>query len=179
MEKCVMVGCIILVPVFIIQFFAAPDFFNRITVRGYPLIAQKGDLTTTYLAFASFYFFLQPASGAKRFVLRLLSIVFFVGMLMLMARAALFGYACAVCLLLLARRPQFAIFQVAIGAAVLLVIASLQFGHVKGESNVLPRQTDRVESMVDVGGSGKYRGTVGDYSASNNEFRTVWWKASL
>src|SRR5438270_2345096 len=94
-ENIILIACIVLLPVFIIQFFAAPDFFNRITVRGYPLIAQKGDLTTTYLAFASFYFFLQPAEGAKRFLCRVMSIVFFVGMLMLMARAALFGYACA------------------------------------------------------------------------------------
>lgn len=175
LERCVLVACITLLPVFIIQFFVAPDFFNRITVRGYPLIAQKGDLTTTYLAFASFYFFLQPAKGAKLFFLRTLSILFFVGMLMLMARAALFGYACAVGLLLLARRPQFVLYQVAIGLVALILIASLQIGHVKGESNLVTRLTDRVQSMVDVSGSGKYRGTVGDYSANNNEFRTVWW----
>lgn len=176
LERCVLVACITLLPVFIIQFFAAPDLFNRITVRGYPLIAQKGDLTTTYLAFASFYFFLQPASGLKLFLLRTLSIVFFVGMLMLMARAALLGYACAVCLLLLARRPQFLISQVVVGLVALVLIATLQIGHIKGESNVLTRLTDRVQSMVDVSGSGKYRGSVGDYSANNNEFRTVWWK---
>jgi hypothetical protein len=177
MEKCVLVGCIVLLPVFIIQFFAAPELFNRITVRGYPLISQKGDLTTTYLAFASFYFFLQPANGVKRVFFRSLSIVFFVGMLMLMARAALFGYACAVCLLLLARRPQFVIYQAVIGLIALVLIASLQLGHVKGESDVLSRLTDRVESMVDVSASGKYRGSVGDYSAMNNEFRTVWWSS--
>jgi O-Antigen ligase len=179
LERCVLLACIALFPVFVIQFFAAPEFFNRITVRGYPLIAQKGDLTTTYLAFASFYFFLQPAKGAKLFLFRTLSIFFFVGMLMLMARAALFGYACAVGLLLWARKPQFVLYQVAIGLVALILIASLQIGHIKGESNVVTRLTDRVQSMMDVTGSGKYRGTVGDYSANNNEFRTVWWTTVL
>src|SRR5207302_1771232 len=42
LEKCVLISCIILFPVFIIQFFAFPDLFNRVTVRGYPLISHKG-----------------------------------------------------------------------------------------------------------------------------------------
>ena len=73
-ENIILIACIVLLPVFIIQFIAAPDFFNRITVRGYPLIVQKGDLTATYLAFASFYFFLQPARGLWRWFLRTLAL---------------------------------------------------------------------------------------------------------
>jgi O-antigen ligase len=177
LERCVLIACIALLPVFIIQFFAAPDLFNRITVRGYPLISQKGDLTTTYLAFASFYFFLKPAKGISVVALRILSVVFFVGMLMLMARAALLGCAGAALLLLLARRPQFVLYQMVIGFAVLILVGLLQFGQVKGEASVVTRLTDRVESMIDISGSGNYRGRVGDYSATNNQFRTVWWSS--
>src|ERR1043165_5752675 len=36
-ERFVFVGCIVLLPVFILQFFVAPDLLNRVTVRGYPL----------------------------------------------------------------------------------------------------------------------------------------------
>ena len=175
LERCVLVACIVLLPIFIIQFFAAPDFFNRITVRGYPLIVQKGDLAGTYLAFASFYFFLRPATGARLLAFRFLSVLFFVGMLILMSRAAIFGCICAALLLLLARRPQFVFYQATIGFFALILVALLQFGQTKGEANMLTRLADRVESMTDISGSHSYRGGVGDYSAGNNQFRTVWW----
>ena len=177
LERCVLIGCIALLPVFLIQFFIAPDLFNRITFRGYPLIAQKGDLTTTYLAFASFYFFLRPARGTGLLFLRALSVVFFVGMLMLMARAALFGCGCAALLLLLARRPQFVFYQAAIGFVAFIMLALFQFGQTKGDSNVVTRLTDRVESMVDLSSSHSYRGNTGDSSADNNQFRIVWWRS--
>jgi O-antigen ligase len=175
LERCVLIACIVLLPVFIIQFIAFPDLFNRITVRGYPLISQKGDLTTTYLAFASFYFFLKPAKGLAFFLLRTLSVVFFVGMLMLMARAALFGCACAAVLLLLARRPQFVFYQMVIGVAALILIGLLQVGEFRGEASFVTRLTDRVKSMTDISGTRNYRGTGGDSSYNNNQFRLVWW----
>ncbi|HEX4639165.1 MAG TPA: hypothetical protein VH170_06745, partial [Chthoniobacterales bacterium] len=35
--------------------------------------------------------------------------------------------------------------------------------------------SDKITSIVDFSGSGHYRSAVGDSSAANNEFRTVWW----
>src|SRR5207237_5420838 len=92
LDRCVVLGCIALLPVVVIQFFIAPEFFSHFTFRGYPLIAQKGDLTTTYLALASFYFFLRPGRGPRQVLFRVLALVFFAAMLALMARAALFGF---------------------------------------------------------------------------------------
>jgi hypothetical protein len=173
MERCVLIGCIALLPVFLIQFFIAPDLFNRITFRGYPLIAHKGDLTTTYLAFSSFYFFLRPARGVRLFFLRGLSVIFFVGMLMLMARAALIGWGCAAFLLLLARRLQFLAIQACIALFALIILGALHLGE---QSAVYTRLADKVESITDISGSHSYRGEVGDYSADNNQFRVVWWR---
>jgi hypothetical protein len=178
-ERCVLIGCILLIPVFLIQFFVAPDLFYHITFRGYPVILHKGDLTTTYLAFASFFFFLRPARGLLRVVFRVLALVFFAGMLALMARAALFGFAVAAVLLLIARRPQFIFYQAVVGCLVLIVVGVLHVAQFDRSSGFLARLTDRVESMTDVSGTHSYRGSIGDYSSDNNQFRLIWWRAVI
>src|SRR5205085_310941 len=42
---------------------------------------------------------------------------------------------------------------------------------------IVTRLADRVESMADVSGGHTYRGQIGDYSADNNRFRTIWWRS--
>jgi O-Antigen ligase len=176
LERFILISCVVLLPVFIIQFFAFPDLFNRITVRGYPLISQKGDLTATYLGLASFYFFLQPARPAVVFLFRMLSLIFFVGMLVLMGRASMVGFAFAAVLLLVARRPQFVFYQIATSCFVLLVIGLLQVAQLNEKGGFLEHLTDRVASMADLSGTGNYRSRAGDIAASNTQFRTVWWR---
>jgi len=176
LEKFILIGCVVLLPVFIIQFFAFPDLFNRITVRGYPLISQKGDLTATYLGLASFYFFLQPARPLMRFLLRILSVIFFVGMLALMGRAAMVGFAFAAILLLIARRPQFVLYQIAIVFLVLIVVGLLQIAQLNEKTGFLAHLTDRVESIADFSGTRTYRSRAGEVAAANTQFRTVWWQ---
>jgi hypothetical protein len=176
MERFILIGCVVLLPVFIIQFFAFPDFFNRITVRGYPLISQKGDLTATYLGLASFYFFLQPARSSVLFLFRILSVIFFMGMLVLMGRASMVGFAFAAVLLLLARRPQFVFYQIATSCFVILIIGLLQIAQLNEKGGFLDHLTDRVESMADLSGTGNYRSRAGEVAASNTQFRTVWWR---
>jgi hypothetical protein len=179
LDRCVVVGCIALLPVVIIQFFIAPDFFNHFTFRGYPLIAQKGDLTTTYLAFASFYFFLRPSRGPRQVFFRIMALLFFAGMLALMARAALFGFFLGALLLLIARRPQFVLYQAAVGIFVLIAIGLLQVAQLNERGGFFARLTDRVESIADVSGTHSYRSSVGESSASNNQFRLVWWRTVI
>jgi hypothetical protein len=179
LDRCVVFGCIALLPVVVIQFFIAPDFFNHFTFRGYPLIVQKGDLTTTYLAFASFYFFLRPSRGPRQVFFRIMALLFFAGMLALMARAALLGFLLGALLLLIARRPQFVLYQAAVGVFVLIVIGLLQVAQLNERGGFLSRLTDRVESIADVSGTHSYRSSVGDSSASNNQFRLVWWRTVI
>src|SRR6202043_3740936 len=106
----------------------------------------KGDLTTTYLACASFYFFLQPARGMLRVCLRALSLISFTGMLAATNRAALFGFGCAALLLLIARRPRFVFYQLAMTVALLIVVGLLQFARISNSSS-LGRILDRIESI--------------------------------
>ena len=178
LERCILVACVALLPVAAIYIFGFSDVFTKITVRGYPLISHKGDLTTTYLAFASFYFFLRPARGALRASFRMLSLVFFACMLAWTARAALLGFGCAVGLLLIARRPRFVFYQVATTIALLIVIGLLQFARL-GNTSALGRVMDRVESIIDISGTHSYRGEVGESSAQNNQFRLVWWQSVI
>ncbi len=176
-ERCVLAGCLALLPVLIIQFFVAPDLFTRITLHGYPLIWQKGDLTATYLALASFFFFLQPARGLARLFLRSLAMLFFLGILVVTSRAAIFGYAVAAALAIAARRSQLVIAQVTAAVVALIIAAALQFGQVDRQNTELKRVTDKLESMTDISGSHSYHGEVGDYSSANNQFRMVWWQS--
>jgi hypothetical protein len=177
-ERCVLIGLIALLPVAAVYIFGFAEFFNKITVQGYPIIQQKGDLTTTYLAFGSFYFFLQPARGIWRVCLRVLSLISFAAMLAITGRAALCGFACAVLLLLIARRPRFVFYQAAMTIALLIVIGLLQFARLSNTSP-LGRVMDRVESMTDISRSHSYRGDVGESSAQNNQFRLVWWQSVI
>jgi O-Antigen ligase len=176
-ERCILAACIVLLPVFLIEFVLWPDLFDRFTFRGYPLIAQKGDLTATYLAFASFYFFLYPARGLGRVMLRLLAILFFLGILVVTARSAIFGYACAAGLLLLARRPQFVFYQTATVVAALLLAGLMEIGGMYHQNSSYSRVADKLESMTDVSGNHSYRGETGDYAIDNNQFRIVWWRS--
>lgn len=178
LERCLLIGCIALLPVATVYILGFPELFNKITVRGYPIIQHKGDLTTTYLAFASFYFFLQPARGIWRVCLRALSLTSFAAMLAITARAALFGFAFATLLLLIARRPRFVFYQAAMTIALLIVIGLLQFARLSNTS-VLGRVMDRVESITDISGTHSYRGEVGESSAQNNQFRLVWWESVI
>ena len=175
-ENVILIACIALLPVFIIQFIVAPDFFNRITVRGFPLIIQKGDLTATYLAFASFYFFLQPARGLWRWLLRALALIFFMGMFVVTARAAIVGYFAAALLLVVARQPRFVIAQVVTAIFAVVIAGVLQLGGMNDQNPVSSKLADKLESITDPFGHHTYRGDIGDYAASNNEFRMVWWK---
>ena len=176
-ERCVLAGCVALLPVLIIQLFVSPELFTQITFRGYPVIYHKGDLTSAYLAFASFFFFLQPARGLARIFFRLLAVVFFLGILLVTSRAAIFGYSVGALLVILARRSQLVIWQLTAAVVALIIVGVAQFGQLDKQNTTLQRVADKIESMTDLSGGRSYRGEVGDYSSANNQFRMVWWQS--
>jgi hypothetical protein len=178
LERCILIGLIVLLPIAAVYICGFSDVFTRITVHGYPLIAHKGDLASTYLGCASFYFFLQPGSGIRRVLLRGFSLVSFAAMIAWTARAALLGFGCAVALLLIARRPRFVFYQAAMTIALLIVIGLLQFARISNTS-AIGRVMDRIESIADISGTHSYRGEVGESSAQNNQFRLVWWESVI
>lgn len=174
-ERWMMIGFLALIPIVAIQMFSG--VLQRFTIRGTPLIMHKNDLLCTYMGIAAFYYYLRPNSGWTRTACKILSVLFLGGMLLLLARAAFFGFACAALLLVVARQPKFLLYQAAVGCLALIAVLLFQASGVGGQSGFLVDLTDKVASMTDVSGSGRYRSQWGEVSAANNQFRIVWWQS--
>jgi O-antigen ligase len=126
------------------------------------------------LGVGAFYLFLTPSTGVMKLFLRGCSVAS-LGLMLLGSRAALTGFICAASLLIVARRPRFIVYQLAVAVVALLAIAFLELSNIHFESDFFRRLSDKVSSIVDIAGTGHYRSNAGDISAANNEFRTVWW----
>jgi hypothetical protein len=172
-ERIMLVAFILLIPVAVIQIWD-PDILTKVTFRGYPIIFYKGDLLTAFLGIGAFYLFLTPSTGLARLFFRSCSVAS-LGLMLFGSRAALTGFICAVSLLIVAKRPRFIVYQLAVGAVALLAIAFLELSNIHFESDFFRKLSDKVSSIVDISGTGHYRSSAGDNSAANNEFRTVWW----
>ena len=170
-----MAACVLLLPIAVVQLLA-PDAFNAVTFRGVPVIFQKGDLLTCYLAFSSYYFFFQPARGLAKFALNVASLVALALMLTFSSRAALVGFALCAGLLLIAHRPRFLLWQFAAVCAALIFMGLVKLADVNEGSGAVTRLSDKIQSMTDITGTGHYRGETGEISAANNQFRLVWWQ---
>jgi hypothetical protein len=175
-ERCILAGCMLLLPIAALDIFV-PGFLMQFTFQGNPLIYQKGDLVTTFLAFSSFYFFLRPAPPARKLFYLICALGAFGGMLLYLQRAGLVGFALAAILLLVARRPQFLAYQAAIAVIGLILFLSLQASNSSRSSPWLSDASDKLVSMTDVTGTYNYRGAAGEHKANNNQFRLVWWKS--
>lgn len=176
LERWIYFGCLALLPVVAVQFFA-PEFFFKVTFRGVPVVYPKGDLLATFLGFSSFYLFLKPGSGTARMFSRGLSVAMFASMLALMSRASFVGVAAAALLLLRARQPKFVMYQIVMGGCALLALGLLKISNVHGDSEMAAKLADKVQSITDVSGTGSYRSRTGQISSSNNQYRLVWWQS--
>ena len=173
-ERTMLAAFVLLIPIAALELWWG-SLFDRFTYHGYPIIQHKGDLLTTYLGIAAFYFFLTPSKGIAKIFFRVCALASLILMLFPMSRAALFGFVCAALLLLVARRPQFLFYQLGVAFVALLAFALLQLSNVHFESELFKNLNDRVSSVVDISGTGHYQGDIGDSAAANNQFRTVWW----
>lgn len=175
-HRCVLGACVLLLVVAMMELFL-PGTLLRFTFRGNPLIYQKGDLITSYLAFASFYFLLHPSSKSTRFIWIGLSIAAFAAMMLFLQRAGLVGYFLAAVLLIVARRPQFIWNQFLVGLAVIIVFMTLSAANMQKDSQMIAQALDKLESIVDVSQSRQYRSAAGEQKADNNQYRLVWWRS--
>lgn len=174
-DRALFAAFVLLIPVAAVEIWAS-GLFDRFAFHGYPIIQHKGDLLTTFLGIGAFYFFLAPSHGLTRIFFWACSLASLILMLFPMSRAALFGFIAAAVLLLIARRPQFILYQVGIAALALFAITLLELADIRIESDLFGKLSDRLASIVDVSGTGHYHAEIGDASAANNQFRTVWWK---
>lgn len=173
-ERAILAGFVLLIPGAVIAIWAN-ELLTKLTYRGFPLIAYKGDLLTTFLGIGAFYFFFTPSRGALKVFFRACSLACLGLMLLGMSRAAFSGFAFAALLLIVAKRSKFILYQLGVAVVALLAIAFLELSNIHFESDFFRNLSDKVTSIVDISGTGHYHGDVGDASAANNEFRTVWW----
>lgn len=174
-ERWMMIGFLALIPIVAIQMFSG--ILQRFTIRGTPLIMHKNDLLCTYMGIAAFYYYLRPHAGWTRTACKILSVLFLGGMLLLLSRAAFFGFGCAALLLVMARQVKFLVYQAVVGCVALIAVLVFQASGIGGQSGFLVDLTDKVASMTDVSGTGQYRSQWGEVSAANNQFRLVWWQS--
>ncbi|HEX8281610.1 MAG TPA: O-antigen ligase family protein, partial [Chthoniobacterales bacterium] len=178
LERC-LVAAFLILPVVVLVSIFIPDKLMSIRLRGYPVIFHKYDLTTAYLSFASIYFFLAALDGKRRMIRLVLSVAYLCLMLMIVTRAAIFGFGCATLLLIAARQFRFLFVQALMVLIAATTIATLQVTNTGGQSFLAPL-ADKVESMTDFSGQGRsYRGEFGEVAADNNQFRLVWWRAVI
>src|SRR5260370_26623034 len=173
-ERAILAGFVLLIPVAVVAIWSS-ELLNKLTYHGFPIILYKGDLLTTFLGIGAFYFFFTPSRGILKIFFRACSLASLGLFLFGMSLVALSGFACATLLLVAARRPRFIIYQIRIAVVLLLAISSLQLSNIHFESDFFRNLSDKITSIADFSATGHYRSKIGDSSAANNEFRTVWW----
>ena len=176
LETCCLVAVILLVPAYGI-FQLSPNFyFNYLTIRGVPLIHYKDDLALTFFGVGSILLF-HWAEGARRYWAWPLSATMALCVMAGGNRASMLGLVVASLLLLLARRWRFPALQGALGGASLAVLIALAtlFNNTWAERK-LDGITERIQSITDVSGSGRYDSDESFNKGDNNRYRLVWWK---
>ncbi|MBI2514135.1 MAG: O-antigen ligase family protein [Opitutae bacterium] len=170
-----LVGVIVLLPMYALSLVAPEFFLTQLTVRGVPLIFYKGDLVYTFLMAGSTLLF-HWAEGPRQWHWRALSAVLFIAVVASDSRASLAGGIAALGLLGLRRRWNFARLQLAatLGSLLLLVALAVLVRNDWAERKV-DSAVDRVSSMVDVTGRARYRSDDSYFRSDNNRFRLVWW----
>ncbi len=176
LTNCFLFAVLALVPVYIL-FQIFPTFFmTQLTVFREPLVYYKGDLAVTFLAIGSLLIF-HWAKGAHRFWAWPLSTGMFLYVISGDNRASLLGAVAASLLLLLARHGRFPVLQGAVTAVALAIVVALA---VLFENNWANRKlhglSDRLQSIADVTGRGRYESAESFNKGDNNRYRLVWWK---
>ncbi len=173
---CLLFAVVALVPMFsLFQFF--PDFFlNQLTVFHVPLIFYKGDLAATFMGLGSLLVF-HWAKGLQRYWAWPLSAAMILFLLSYDSRASLLGVVLASGLLLLARRWRFPALQGGLTALALLIVILLAvlFDNTWANRKLHGLQ-DRIQSITDISGSGRYDSEESYFKGDNNRFRLVWWR---
>ena len=179
LHGCLILATLLLLPLFVLtQLF--PEFFLlQLTFRGNPLIYYKGDLLTTLLGIGSLLLFLRTEPRYRLVTVALSGVCF----LLVAAgdnRASLVAVGFAGLILLLARRWRYPAMLATVAAVSLL--AAVMLAHVFGNAwaaRKLEGVNDRLTSLVDFSGTGRYTSEQNFNKGENNRFRIVWWKTVI
>lgn len=172
---CLLVATLLMLPLFMLSDLFPAFFLTNLTVRGTPLIYFKGDLVMAFLAVGSLLWF-HWARGAQRFWAWPLAAVMFAYVAPGNNRSSLVGVMVAGGLLLLARRWRYPAMQGAVMALGLLAVFTLASSGNTWAEEKIAGLGDRLSSVVDLTGTGRYTSRESFYKGDNNRFRYVWWR---
>jgi hypothetical protein len=173
---CLLVGVIVMGPLFALFQFFERLFLSSLIVAGVPLIYYKADLAATHLAAGALILF-HWAPPRQRWWAWTASIGVTLFLLAFDSRASLLGALVAGGLLLLAGRWKFPAMQgFAAGVALTVVILLGVVFNNAWAGRKLDGIRDRVASVVDFTGQQRYESQESSFKGDNNRFRVVWWR---
>jgi hypothetical protein len=157
-----------------------PVFFQSVLVfRGVPLILFKGDLALTFTALSALLLAFI-ADGRWRWLALTVATAEFVAVLGGDNRASALGAVAALGWLTLSPARRFVGGQVlAVAAAVLVITAAAHLTDSAWAERKLQGVTERVYSLTDFFGRGRYVSDESVMKGDNNLFRTYWWRAVI
>jgi hypothetical protein len=173
--RCLVVGGILLPPVFAAYESFSEFFFRTLTLHGVPLVYYKGDLLETFMSVCAVTIFFA-AKGRHRYWAWPFAVLVLLQVFGSESRASILGALSSLVWLLLARRPLFPALQA--GAAVLafgVVVLLASVGENTWARERLDGLGDRVNSLSDAYGQRSYESNESSDKGDNNRFRIVWW----
>lgn len=176
LHGCLLAAVAVLLPLYFL-FVSFPSFFlQQLTVKGTPLIYYKDDIARIFLVVGSFLLF-HWASGRQRYWAWPLAVAMFVYVAGGDNRASLVAGILTCGLLLAARRWHFPALQAgatAVGLLLVVILAGV-FANDWAERK-LAGVGDRLASLTDIHGTGRYVSEDSFNKGDNNRFRFVWWR---
>ncbi|MDP0501261.1 MAG: O-antigen ligase family protein [Verrucomicrobiota bacterium JB022] len=178
-ELSLLLGCVALVPGYLLFTQFREFFVNEVRVAGIPFIFYKGDLVACYFG-GAFVFFYHAFRQSRQHLWLLLALLSCLLMLHTTNRAAIPGFVFCLWLLYLAgeRRAPW----ITASGALLLALPVVWLSFAAADDF---RQTrvwsvyEHTLSLVDVGGDFHYTNRDARSSGDNNRFRLVWWETVL
>lgn len=150
--------------------------FDDLSIGGVPVIYFKGDLMLTFMTVSALVLAFGWGDGMRRWAW-LIGALTILGVVAGPNRASILGALAALAWLALSRVRRFLVLQGGIVAlAVLVVVAAALLGRNQETRQKLAAITERVESVVDISGTGTYVTSESGMKGDNNRFRSVWWR---
>ena len=178
-ENVLLIGCVLLLPVYLLLDRFPMFFLTRITLRGEPLIYLKADLAGTFMVVGSTLAFLRFEQRGSGWLVAL-SLALAGGAMTLSNRATALALLVAALWLAVGGRRRFAATLGATGVlATIAILAGASVLRIPWEKTPVYGIYEEALSVTDPTGQRTYTGAETFNKGDNNLFRWVWWQAVL
>jgi hypothetical protein len=176
--KIAALGLLLVIPILTYR----PESIERFSIKGVPLIVEKGDLVSIFAAVLAIFLTGQRALLGSRLFRSILILAFFGFVFAFGARASLLGLlAGAVPFWLAGQRKIFVYATASLVAGVFIIVATLSLPALRTNETFSSKAAfeDRYSSMFDWFSTKKYNSELGDIKAGANEFRRYFWTSVI